>query len=59
MMKAWYEGMVEGGVRVVWAGCVEILRQPQIMAHQLFPQMVVTLSAMAEVYAFPFRENGG
>ena len=58
MMKAWYEGMVEGGEPIVWAGCVEILHDPEIMAHQLFPQMVVTLSAVAEVYACSFRENG-
>lgn len=57
MMKAWYESLVYGGEPVVWAGCVEILQDPEIMEHQLFPQMVVTLSAVAEVYAGRFARH--
>ena len=58
MMKAWYDGLVEGGEPVVWAGCVEILQEPEILSHQLFPQLGVTLSAVAEVYACRLREKG-
>ena len=58
MMKAWYEGLVGGGEPGIWAGCLEILQAPEIVAHGLFTEMVVTLSAVAEVYAGRFRRNG-
>jgi len=31
MMKAWYEGLVDGGEPMVWAGCVEILQDSEII----------------------------
>jgi hypothetical protein len=49
MMRAWYESVVEGGEPVVWVGCIEILRYPARMTRQMLPQMVVTLSEVAEV----------
>lgn len=53
-MKAWLEGMKQKGEPVVWAGCVEMLRDPGIMAHPLCQAMVVTLCAIADVYASRF-----
>ena len=51
MMKAWHEGAVGGGEPVIWAGCIEILRTPEIMAQPLFKEMVATLCGIADVYA--------
>jgi len=58
MMKAWVDGMKERGEPVVWAGCVEMLRDPETMAHPLFTQMVVTLCAIADVYASRLGKSG-
>lgn len=58
MMKAWLEGMKERGEPVVWLGCVETLRCPEIMAHPLCQAMVVTLCAVADVYACRLGTEG-
>jgi hypothetical protein len=57
MIKARFEGMDGGNGGVVWAGCIEILREPEIMAHPLFKAMVVTLCAVAEVYSRRFSTD--
>jgi hypothetical protein len=57
MMKAWREGMV-GGEPVVWAGCVETLRHPGILAHPLFKEMVVTVCGIADAYACRLQSEG-
>jgi hypothetical protein len=51
MMKAWHEGIVGGGEPVIWAGCIEILRLPEVMAHPLFTAIVATLCGICDVYA--------
>ncbi len=51
MMKAWIAGMVRESDPVVWAGCIDILRCKEVMAHPLFNAMVVTLCGVADVYA--------
>lgn len=58
MMKAWVEGMKERGEPVVWLGCVETLRDPGIMAHPLCQAMVVTVCAIADVYACRLGQRG-
>jgi hypothetical protein len=57
LVKAWREGMVGGGEPVVWAGCLETLRHPEILAHPLFKEMVITLCGIADVYACRLQQE--
>jgi hypothetical protein len=50
MMQSWSESWA-GKSEVIWAGCMEVLSSPEIVGHPLFNAVVVTLSAIADVYA--------
>lgn len=57
MMRAWQEGVVERSEPVVWAGCVETLKQHEILSSPLMKDMVVTLYAIADVFSRRLRDN--
>ena len=51
MMEAWVQGLAEKSDTLVWAECVETLHSPGMKDQPLFPEMVYTLAAIADVYA--------
>jgi hypothetical protein len=51
LVQAWGEGTVNRSEPTVWAGCVETLRDPDILAHPLSKDVVVTLYAIADVFS--------
>ena len=51
MMNGWHESSVSNREPVVWAGCIEIMQQPEIMNHALFEGVVVTLYAIADEFS--------
>lgn len=57
MMRAWQEGVVERSEPVVWAGCVETLKQHDILSSPLMKDMVVTLYAIADVFSRRLGNN--
>jgi hypothetical protein len=51
MILAWHEGTVNRSEPTIWAGCIETLRQPGLLAHPLVKAIVVTLCAIADVFS--------
>jgi hypothetical protein len=56
MIQAWHESVVTRTEPVVWAGCIETLRQPGILNHPLTEGIIVTLYAIADVFSRRFEE---
>jgi hypothetical protein len=51
MVAAWNEGVVQKGEPVIWALCVETLRQHGIPSSPLGSEMGTTLYAVADVFS--------
>jgi hypothetical protein len=51
IIRAWNEGVALRSEPVVWAGCIETLKQHEILSSPLAREMVVTLYAIADVYS--------
>ena len=51
MVQAWHDSTVSRSESVIWAGCIETLRQPGILEHSLGKDIVVTLYAIADVFS--------
>jgi len=54
MVQAWHDSTVSRSESVIWAGCIETLRQPGILEHPLGKDIVVTLYAIADVFSRRF-----
>jgi hypothetical protein len=52
MMEAWFNGVMEKSDPVVWAGCIETLKSPEVKDQPLFKKMVCKLASIADAYAF-------
>jgi hypothetical protein len=57
MTEAWFKGVMEKSDPVVWFGCVETLRSPELKEQQLFKEMVCTLASIADAYAYRLRQD--
>ena len=51
MVQTWHDSTVSRSEPVIWAGCIETLRQPGILEHSLGKDIVVTLYAIADVFS--------
>jgi len=51
MVQAWHDSTVSRSESVIWAACIETLRQPGILEHSLGKDIVVTLYAIADVFS--------
>lgn len=51
MVLAWHDSTVSRSEPTVWAGCMEMLREPGILAHPLVKDIVVTMYAIADVFS--------
>lgn len=58
MIEAWFKGLMEKSDPLVWAGCIETLRSPEMMKQPLFKEMTCTLASIADAYAFRLQEEG-
>lgn len=56
MIKAWHDNVVTRTEPVVWAGCIETLRQSGLLNHTLTEGIVVTLYSIADVFSRRFEE---
>jgi hypothetical protein len=56
MAQAWHESVVTRTKPLVWAGCIETLRQPGLLNHPLTEGIVVTIYAIADVFSRRFEE---
>ena len=51
MVKTFHDSTITQTEPIIWAGCIEILREPDILAHPLLNDIVVTLYAIADVFS--------
>ena len=56
MVQAWHENVVTRTEPVVWAGCIDTLRQPGLLSHPLTEEIVVTLYAIADIFSRRFEK---
>ena len=54
MVQAWHDSTVSRSEPVIWAGCIETLRQSGILEHPLGKDIVVTLYAIVDVFSRRF-----
>jgi hypothetical protein len=51
MVKAFHDSTITQTEPIIWAGCIETLREPGILTHPLLNDIVVTLYAIADVFS--------
>ena len=54
MVQTWHDSTVSRSEPVIWAGCIETLRQPGILEHPRGKDIVVTLYAIVDVFSRRF-----
>jgi hypothetical protein len=57
MTEAWFKGVMEKSDPLVWAGCIETLRSPEVMEQPLFKEMGCTLASIADAYACRLQQE--
>jgi hypothetical protein len=57
MIEAWFKGVMEKNDPLVWAGCIETLRSPEVKEQPLFKEMVCTLASIADAYAYRLQQD--
>ena len=55
ILKAFYDSTIMQTEPLIWAGCIEIFREPGILDHALAKDIVVTLFAIADVFSRRFQ----
>lgn len=57
MAEAWFKGVMEKSDPMVWFGCVETLRVPEVKEHPLFKEIALALASIADAYACRLQQN--
>lgn len=57
MIEAWFKGLIEKSDPLVWAGCIETLKNPEVIKEPLFREITCTLASIADAYAFRLQQQ--